>query len=210
MVISHEHQFIFWKPHKVGSTSVMAALGAHCGPHDTVGGALDREGHAKLSKRRNMSAFVHLPTAGNHAKPAQIKDVTNALWGPSIWSAYLKITIIRNPWDRTLSWWDYVNNSLERPMSLVAASINSERDYWFHGAIQWPDVFLRYERLAEDYKSLCDRLQLPYRSLPHLRPGTRDRRKPYWAYFDEGSRAEVARNYSMEIDRFGYAFEEEN
>ena len=208
MVISHKNRLIFWKPHKVGSTSVMVALGSQCGPQDCVGGMLDQGSPDSASSRRNMAAFSHLPTAGNHATPGQLRPIVEALWGRDLWRSYLKVTIIRNPWDRAVSWWDYANNKLGRKIPLSDALHNTERDYWFHGSEPWADLYLRYEHLADDYAALCNKLGLKPNPLPHLRSGTRDKQRPYWTYFDQVSRDRIARNFALELDHFGYRFGE--
>lgn len=203
MIVSHQHRFIFWKPHKVASTSVLAALAHHCGPNDSVGGALDGE---YTGERRNMAAFSHLPTAGNHATPKQIRSVCDFLWGKDIWLRYTRITIVRNPWDRAVSWWDYANRTLGKNLSFEQALANSERSYWFTpDGEPWAQITLRYESLNADYEKLCSDLSLPCQPLQHLRPGSA--RRHYSTYYDARSRDLVARHFDREIEHYHYSFE---
>lgn len=203
MIVSHQHRFIFWKPHKVASTSVLAALAEHCGVNDSVGGALDGE---NTGQRRNMAAFSHFPTAGNHATPAQIRSVVSSLWGDEIWTTYHRITIIRNPWDRAVSWWDYANRYLKQPLNFEDALVNSERDYWLDtDGRPWAHTTLRYEALETDYRRLCEHLGLPCHPLRHLRRG--NQRRHYSTYYDTTTRAVIAQNFGLEIACYGYAFE---
>jgi len=44
MIVSHKYKFIFLKPFKVGGSSVLQALGQHCGPEDIVTSPGDLEG----------------------------------------------------------------------------------------------------------------------------------------------------------------------
>jgi hypothetical protein len=68
LVISHKYRCIFWKPHKVASTSVMVALGKQCGEHDSVGGISGGVETMAANYRRNMWAFSQLQTpVRNHS-----------------------------------------------------------------------------------------------------------------------------------------------
>jgi hypothetical protein len=207
LIISHRYQCIFWKPHKVASTSVMVALGKQCSEHDCVGGVADQ---SDLSNdRRNLEAFSHLPTGGNHATPGQIRPIAELLWGEELWPSYFKFTIVRNPWERAVSWLDYSRNELGRRVDLESALANTERDYWFDTAGEpLADAYIRYERLDEDYQSICERLDIPHQPLPRLRVGQRDRTVPYWEYYDESSRDLIARAFDREIEYFDYRFGE--
>ncbi len=185
----------------------MVALGSLCGKHDSVGAAADLTEQFPLSQRRNMTAFSHLPTAGNHATPDQIQTVMNALWGPDPWQQYTRLTIVRNPWARAVSWWDYARNQLGAELDFEQCLENTERAYWFDGqGARLATVYLRCEQLDQDYQRFCDEHALPWHPLPRLRRGTRDHRKPYWDYFNDQSRQRVADNFALEIDQFGYQF----
>ena len=208
MIISHQYRFIFWKPHKVGSTSVLHALGSVCGDHDTVADihTPSMEEEVSVTYKRNLLAFEHLEPTPRHAPPADIRRVVDTLWGRSLWDDYLKVTIVRNPWDLAVSQWDYWNNALGHPRELGECLENKNRPYWFDGGAPIADRFLRFERLVDDFEDLRRALGLPSVSLPHFRRGKREA-SSYAQRYDAWSRDEVARNYALEIEHFGYRFE---
>ncbi|MEM9532321.1 MAG: hypothetical protein AAGA23_15505 [Pseudomonadota bacterium] len=207
MVLSHTHRFIFWKPHKVGSTSVMVALGSVCGVQDSVGGVADSDDPALTGLRRNMTAFCHLPTGGNHAAPVDLKMITDALWGEGLWQHYVKVTIVRNPWARAVSWWDYATHRLEQDLPFDQALTNTERPYWFDDQGKaLAQVYLRCENLKQDYLKFCGDYDIPTTALPRLRRGQRTPDKPYWEYYNDETRQLIADNFRLEIDHFGYRF----
>ena len=189
----------------MGSTSVMVALGKLCGAHDSVGAVADQA--QSSGSRRNMTAFVHLPTGGNHATPEQIKPITDALWGEALWQQYTRLTIVRNPWARAVSWWDYARNELGQQMAFSEALKNTERPYWFDAnGTRQAQIYLRCESLDEDYQKFCTERNLATDPLPRLRRGARDPRKPYWEYFNTEDQQTVADNFALEIATFGYRF----
>lgn len=183
----------------------MVTLGNLCGPHDSVGAVADQAGGSAV--RRNMTAFSHLPTAGNHATPDQIKPITSALWGDAVWQQYTRLTIVRNPWARAVSWWDYARHQLGKNLPFRSALENSERPYWFDETGQrQAQVYLRCESLDEDFQRFCIDRNLQSEPLPRLRPGARDPGKPYWDYFNAEDQQTVAENFALEIAEFGYRF----
>ncbi len=70
------------------------------------------------------------------------------------------------------------------------------------------DFLIRYEDLQHDYTSVCERLGLPTTALPSLKTKSRQERRHYSAYYDDRTRALVAKMYHRHIEHFGYRFEE--
>ena len=67
---------------------------------------------------------------------------------------------------------------------------------------------IRVETLLTDLERVCQRLGVPF--VPDRLPKGKSNIRPSWAsvglmYTDEG-RAEVAKRYALEIERFGYGF----
>ncbi|MFK8020983.1 MAG: sulfotransferase family 2 domain-containing protein [Pseudomonadales bacterium] len=209
MVISHSHRFIYWKPHKVASTSVMYALSRLCNENDSCGGIAGKVEEDVDNLRRNMTAFSHLQTMGNHAAPEEIRDISDMLWGSALWQSYYKFTIVRNPWDWALSLLDYARNQLGSDINFDDVVKHSQRRYWFSDSDQpLADFYIRYEHLNEDYNSVCQHLQLPGEPLPHFRVGSRDKSRPYWEFYTEANRNLIAQIFAQEIEYFSYQFGE--
>lgn len=91
-IICHEHQFIFIKTRKTGSTSVQVALSSLCGVGDTV---------TPISIPSGMKARgEEIPsTRGrSHSYPSQIQQMF-----PTEWRSYTKIVAIRHPFTQVCS-----------------------------------------------------------------------------------------------------------
>ncbi|MFW6275226.1 MAG: sulfotransferase family 2 domain-containing protein [bacterium] len=97
MIISHKHKFIFIKPIKVAGTSVELNLAKNCGKKDII------THHSKPSKESDETLYndysQNYEGFNPHMPPEKIREKI----GEKIWNDYLKITIIRNPWDVVVS-----------------------------------------------------------------------------------------------------------
>jgi chondroitin 4-sulfotransferase 11 len=195
--------------------------------------------------------FVHIPkTAGN-----SINRVFGVGWEdhkdlqrysdelPSdVFAAYFKFAVVRNPWDRLLSDYNYQLKKSRAPASklFVVDADGSKRNFaeWVEVALEEPnryeagdwggavsphihrwspqidwisidgeprtDFVARLERLPEDFRAICRRLDLPPVRLPH-----RNRRLHlhYSHYYNRTTRELVAAYYARDIEHFGYEFE---
>src|SRR5476649_167826 len=167
--------------------------------------------------------FVHIPkTAGN-----SINRVFGVGWEDhkdlqryseevprDQFESYFKFAIVRNPWDRLLSDYNYQLKKSRAPSSklFVFAADGSKRNFaeWVEAALATPDRYeagdwggsvsphinrwtpqidwisvdgqprtdfvARLERLPEDFRAICHRLDLPAVRLPHRN------RRLHWHY----------------------------
>ncbi len=112
MPINHHHRCIFVHvPRTAGSSIEEALLGL-----DTTGAARDLSNEAALfgvipadvRARREIAAayreWQHLPAA-------EMRRILPA----DIWDGYFKFALVRNPWDRMVSWFCYVDALANRP-----------------------------------------------------------------------------------------------
>lgn len=67
------------------------------------------------------------------------------------------------------------------------------------------DFVGRYERLQADFDTICDRIGIPGRELPH---SNKSRRGHYTDYYTDATRDLVAQHYRKDIEFFGYRFGE--
>lgn len=91
-IICHEHQFIFIKTRKTGSTSVQVALSKLCGVGDTV---TPISISTEMKDRGEEIPYVR---GRSHSYPDQIQKMF-----PSEWRAYTKIVVIRHPYTQVPS-----------------------------------------------------------------------------------------------------------
>lgn len=147
---------------------------------------------------------------------------------------FVKISNIRNPWDKMVSsfWWvktvirdDYIVladwenfSTVKADFRLYILSLYVHGDpvqgAWnnsacFHFAPDGKDLcdfFVRFENLTADCESLCKLLNIQYTELPRLNTESRKTNQPYWEYYDEETRNLIAKYHRMEIERFNYRF----
>lgn len=143
--------------------------------------------------------------------------------GETLFASYFKFAIVRNPWDKIVSQYAYMQRRPDLRQYIGLREDAPLDDYLDRIAVsdhvQWMpqlcfvkdddgtdlvDVIGRYETLAADAARIFDRLGLPGPDLPHLNRSERD--PDYRGYFNAQTRATVARLYGADIDHFGYRF----
>jgi len=130
-----------------------------------------------------------------------------------------KFTFVRNPWDRVLSAFFFLQNTkgfikpmwtfkdyIKQVLAKKGPSVNyhfrpQSLSFLYNGKLF--DIFIgRFERLAKDWKYIADRLRLPPR-LPHINT---TKHKHYTAYYDYECVQIVKEIYQEEIDALGYEY----
>lgn len=227
MIVSHTHRYIFIKSLKTAGTSIEAALSAHCQGNDIVTTLGDYsfnrdEGGRWVHHAMNSEGFEQ------HDDAATVKTKL----GEELWNSYLKFSITRNPWDRTVSlfFWEKKRNpktqqarTLWQWLGIVddehsrlrrefrqfvreGAWENNDR-FYILGDRLCVDYMIRYEHLQEDMNTLCQKLGLPDLQMPRLKAGIRNVRGHYSSLYDEETAELVRRKHRYDIELFGYTFE---
>lgn len=235
MIISHTHKFIFIKSEKTAGTSIEAALSRFCSGDDIVTPINDyrhnRDENGKfIHQSMNAEEFIKLDLPNlQHADAVTIKSKVS----DEVWNSYLKISITRNPWDRTISdfFWKRRQdpktkpckrfyhhlgvpfNELAQPRKALHEFIksqefvNNDRFYVIDNKL-CVDFVIHYENLSGDLAEVSKKIGLPTFDLPHLKTGFRQKRHHYSEYFDETSKAIVAEKHKNDIQLFAYKFEQ--
>lgn len=219
MIISYKHKFIFWKPYKVGGTSILQALGKYCGEDDIVGGFQygihEKESVIKVENYRRNIDLLGLESEAhvNHITPTKLRKFV----GEKVWNSFFKFTITRNPWDLIVSrFWFRKDNEIANPMSFEECLLNQsaidtkrQRSFYFDKDNNpYADFYIRYENLQEDYDKVCKRVGISQHKLPHHRGTFRSEDDLYQVYFkDEKHRTIVEDEWDLEIKYFGYKFD---
>lgn len=123
MIISHKYKFIFIKPQKTAGTSVELMLSRICGPDDVITPLgfdpdpnVREKHHAKPPQNFKRSKPLNHWTLGEtfwfltrgrkphlNYREHLTADTIRTYVGDDVWNSYLKISIVRNPWDHALS-----------------------------------------------------------------------------------------------------------
>ena len=125
-----------------------------------------------------------------------------------------KFTCMRNPWDRMVSYYFTPTQSLETwdrkkfrkiisgalPVADYLRLDNGRGDPFAN-----VNYIMRFENLADDFRSVCAALDISPTTLPQY---NRSNREHYSKYYDDELRELVLRRFAAEIERFGYAFEQ--
>lgn len=182
MILSHTYRFIFVKPKKTAGTSLEILLSQFCGPDDVITpvGKRDEAIRSRLGFRgpQNYRKRWHefgiedlrrLILRGkeplrfyNHIPAADIKQAV----GDQIWKSYLKISVVRNPFDYAISryFWEKKRNvdlDFEEFLRAHPHVLTENRSITEINGRSEMDVLLRFEHLPDDLAVLSTRLGLP-------------------------------------------------
>jgi hypothetical protein len=191
-MISERHRFIFVHINKTGGTSIEKVFEPTADARDV------RHKHASLADYRKEY--------------------------PRAFREYFKFAFVRNPWDWLVSryhWsrdrqglfdygFDEMLRRLDRGEPLApdarwlatGALVPQSRKLSVRGRIG-VDFVGRYERLQADFDTVCDRIGHPRATLPHV---FASEHRHYTEYYDDATRAIVARVYADDVRAFGYRF----
>lgn len=234
MIISHTHRFLFLKSLKTAGTSVEAALSQSCSGDDVVTPLNDFK-----HNRDETGGLVHhamnaekltwwdKEAIGQHVDALTMKNNL----ADSVWNGYYKFSIVRNPWDRMVSMFTWLNrnNPRTRPQKrmyhylgipfnemteikklfreFVRNGIETNDRFYFIDGNLCVNFVIHYEKLTEDLGRLRQELKLPEMTLPRLKTGIRPGKHHYSEYYDEETKELVARVHQKDIETFGYHFE---
>ena len=198
-MINKDYKTIFVHNPKCGGTSLINILKNHGFCHNR------RYGKDSLD-----------PTEGRLSK-------IEKSYGNKIISTYFLFTFVRNPYDRMVSCYHYLNkrhNGKHIPLGVFknfndfVKNLFSISDYhWkWHYTLQYNhiqskhrkcDFIGRFENLQEDFNIVCDKIGIPKQQLPYKNTS---KHKHYTEYYDEETKQIVAEKYAKDIEYFGYKF----
>jgi hypothetical protein len=214
MIISPGRSFIFVHIPKTGGTSMMRALEERAKKDDILIGDTPK---AKRRRRR----LGRVTTAGRLWKHSTLADIDGLLSPDEIDEAFV-FTLVRNPWDRIVSYYHWLQEQgFDHPAVTLAKKVD------FSTFLNTPatqasmraapyghyvtnaqgrevcDAFIRLEHFAKDGAALWSHLGFRL-DLPVNNQSTRDR--DYRSYYSEHDSALVESLCAQDIARFGYAY----
>jgi hypothetical protein len=231
MIISHKYRFIFIKTGKTAGTSIELYLSKYCGPEDVITPIMPSEqnhiprnymgtfkvapelsSHKSLDCIRTFADMFKKNKFYNHIAASRIK----ARISSKVWDNYFKFCVERNPWDKTLSHYHFINHKYgdRIPFSLYLAlkrfAINYPlyTDGLTHSKII-VDKVVKYERLSEDLTEVFNHLGIPFDGFLGIRAKANYRkdRIPYQKVFSQKNREIVQSAFSKEVEMHGYKFD---
>ena len=195
MIISDSHDFVFIATTKTGSTSI----------------------EKQLSPYKSQHEITHLD--GSYNKHCPLKIIYDKF---TFIENYFKFAIVRNPFDWVVSWYFYrktrLNKNNTRNISFKKWLIDENSSAYNIEGIgltlsQYDiiscnknikiDFIGKFENLQEDFNTICDKIKIPKKQLPHE---NKSNHKHYTKYYDDESRQIVAKKYAKDIKYFGYEF----
>ena len=159
-------------------------------------------------------------------QPTRIRKLTS--------TSYFSFTFVRNPWSRLVSTWKdkcFSDTTSVVYKEMYSPYRNSFKDFIFTLS-EDPDKFYatwegiidrhvrpyidlcplndidfigRFENLQHDFNTVCDKIGIPEKKLPHK---NKTKHKHYTEYYDDETRQIVAERYAKDIEYFGYEFGE--
>lgn len=212
MIISHSKKFIYFACGKTGTTSIEKVLKPY---HD--GDAL----YDLLKDRLEKKGKDFNP---KHTRPEALREVFPA----DLWNEYFKFSFVRNPWDWVVSQY-YFSNFKKTKWDLFTRKIHArhvekvwrqkqafnqvdtDSSYMQSSFVFGPNAeklvnfFGCYERLQDDFDTVCQYLKIPSVELP-VRNKTIH--KPYQKLYTSKAKERVGRLYEKDIRLLGYRFNE--
>jgi Sulfotransferase family len=145
-------------------------------------------------------------------KHSTLAEYRSALGETQFGNLY-RFTCVRNPWDRMVSYYFTPTQKAEawdrKKFRKIISRALSVADYLRLNKGEGDpfgnvDYVMRFENLADDFRTVCAALDISPTILPQY---NRSNRKHYSKYYDDELRELVGERFAAEIERFGYTFE---
>jgi hypothetical protein len=212
MIISPGRRYVFVHIPKTGGTALTLALEARAMRDDILIGDTPKA-VARRARLKGSSALSHLT---KHAPLRDLGDIVQPDW--------FCFTIVRNPWDRLVSYYHWLR---DRRFAHPAVALAKQLDFsgFLHDpatkAAQqaWPaqaymrnpsgvdraDAYLRLEHLQQDIAPLEQHLGFSLLPLAHHNASIRAR--DWRGYYSDADAALIAQLCAPDIAQFGYRFD---
>jgi hypothetical protein len=220
VLVSHLRQFIYTKTVKTAGTSVESYFERFCMPDDQWQESHERDEYVSPAGIIGVRGpFVPEGCLWwNHMPAALIRERL----GEEIWVSYFKFCVVRNPFEKMLSFF-YFQRRAGHAIAQRGEADAAHFERWLAAAPRVPldndkylidgrlcvDFVARYETLHADLAAICAKLGLPWqpRLLPAFKTGIRPPASSAAAMYTATAADAVRSAYAWEFDHFGYSRE---
>lgn len=206
MIISEGRGYIFVHIPKTGGTSLATALEGRAMRDDILIGDTPKA-------LRRKSRLKHLTPKGRLWKHSTLDDITGVVDPKGMFT----FTLVRNPWDRMVSYYSWLQaQSFDHPAVALAqvndfsSFLNSEqtktslRQNPYGSYMRAGSLYFRIEHLQDDLNPLWKHLGFEL-TIPHV--NTSDRSCDWRPYYSDTDAALIADLCAADIKRSDYRFE---
>jgi Sulfotransferase family len=218
MLLSHVCKFIYLKTRKTAGTSVEIYFEPYCVDPKNYSG--ERHGRSAEVSEWGIVGSRRIQADSpwyNHMAAEEIRKLA----GREVWDAYYKFCVIRNPFDKVVSYfWHEAGSELgekfrDADFTVVRESFAAwtkrkcfpaDRFIYTIADVPAVDCFLRYEHLHGGMRQLCARLKIPWQPsrLGRYKSEYRKRAEPFEEYYTPEAAARVEEAFAWELDYFEY------
>ena len=177
--------------------------------------------HINKTAGTSIGKAIGLPMKGHLTATEVIARI-----GVDKWNAAYKFTLVRNPWDKVVSHYEYRRKKNKTEIASqnisftdwVKMTYGEEKDTFYYNnprsfqpQVDWlrdtegkisMDFIGKFESINEDFQHIKSVIGLDT-ILPHLNASIRTN---YQEYYDDETRTIVARWFREDIEEFGYSF----
>lgn len=227
VLVCHDHPFVFLKTRKTAGTSVEMVLESLCVPpgQEIVEFRPTQKSEHGIVGARGPFVFKGWKQIFRHFewRNHQSAAFVRRMIGRKEWDARAKITTVRNPFDRMVSYFNYSRRVKKLPAFADFSDARAAFQDFCHSRA-WRDDrkivhingkfiidhTVRFENLDGDLRSLAQKLDLPLRldELPRTKvAGARSNAKDIPDYFDPALVEFIKTRLSWVFDHYDYPLE---